>query len=94
MSVTSLASSPAARSGARDALPFAVAGFMVAISFGISARAAGMPAYVICNDRTLVEIASARPTTTAQLLSVHGMGEVKVGRFGPELLALVGAKEG
>lgn len=43
MSVTSLTSSPAARAGARDALPFAVAGFMVAISFGISARAAGMP---------------------------------------------------
>jgi 4-azaleucine resistance transporter AzlC len=43
VSVTSLTSSPAARAGARDALPFAVAGFMVAISFGISARAAGMP---------------------------------------------------
>ena len=35
--------SPTARAGARDALPFAAAGFMVAISFGISARAAGMP---------------------------------------------------
>src|SRR5690606_29348214 len=50
------------------------------------ARAAGMPAYVICNDRTLVEIASIRPTTPSQLLGVHGLGEVKVGRFGDELL--------
>jgi DNA helicase-2/ATP-dependent DNA helicase PcrA len=57
------------------------------------ARAAGMPAYVICNDRTLVEIASVRPTTTDELLTVHGMGEVKVGRFGDELLALVGVPD-
>ena len=57
------------------------------------ARAAGMPAYVICNDRTLVEIASVRPTTPDELLTVHGLGEVKVGRFGDELLALVGEPE-
>jgi 4-azaleucine resistance transporter AzlC len=44
VSVTTLRSSPAARAGARDALPFAAAGFVVAISFGISARSAGMPA--------------------------------------------------
>jgi 4-azaleucine resistance transporter AzlC len=44
VSVSSLASSPTARAGAREALPFAAAGFMVAISFGISARSAGMPA--------------------------------------------------
>jgi 4-azaleucine resistance transporter AzlC len=43
VSVSSLTSSPTARAGARDALPFAAAGFMVAISFGISARSAGMP---------------------------------------------------
>ena len=43
MSTSTLRSSPVARAGARDALPFAAAGFMVAISFGISARSAGMP---------------------------------------------------
>jgi DNA helicase-2/ATP-dependent DNA helicase PcrA len=58
------------------------------------ARAAGMPAYVICNDRTLVEIASVRPTSPDELLTVHGMGEVKVGRFGAELLTLVGETGG
>ena len=31
-----------------------------------------------------------RPTTPDELLTVHGLGEVKVGRFGEELLALVG----
>ncbi len=58
------------------------------------ARAAGMPAYVICNDRTLVEIASSRPISPDELLDVHGLGEVKVGRFGDELLALVGEHAG
>ena len=58
------------------------------------ARAAGMPPYVICNDRTLVEIASVRPTSSDELLAVHGMGEVKVGRFGEELLTLVGDTAG
>jgi DNA helicase-2/ATP-dependent DNA helicase PcrA len=55
------------------------------------ARAAAMPPYVICNDRTLVEIASRRPRTATALRAVHGLGEVKVTRFGDELLELVGA---
>jgi ATP-dependent DNA helicase RecQ len=50
-----------------------------------------MPPYVICNDRTLVEIASRRPRTATALRAVHGLGEVKVTRFGDELLELVGA---
>ena len=53
------------------------------------ARAASMPPYVICNDRTLLEIVGRRPRTTTALLSVHGLGEVKVTRFGDELLDLV-----
>ena len=55
--------------------------------------AAGMPAYVICNDRPLVEIASVRPTSNDELLTVHGISKVKVGRFGEELLTLVGETE-
>ncbi len=53
------------------------------------ARAASTPAFVICNDRTLIEIADRRPATAHELLSVHGFGEVKVARFGPELLAII-----
>jgi 4-azaleucine resistance transporter AzlC len=44
VSVSSLWSSPSARAGARAAAPFAAAGLAVAISFGISARAAGLSA--------------------------------------------------
>ncbi len=53
------------------------------------ARAAATPAFVICNDRTLIEIAALRPTTAADLLTIYGFGEVKAARFGPELLAIV-----
>jgi ATP-dependent DNA helicase RecQ len=53
------------------------------------ARAASTPAFVICNDRTLIEIADRRPATAHELLAVHGFGEVKVARFGPELLAII-----
>ena len=52
-------------------------------------RAANTPAFVICNDRTLIEIAQRRPTSTAELLGVYGFGEVKAARFGPELLAII-----
>ena len=55
------------------------------------ARAAATPAFVICNDRTLIEIAMTRPASNAELLSVYGFGEVKAARFGPELLAIVAA---
>jgi DNA helicase-2/ATP-dependent DNA helicase PcrA len=53
------------------------------------ARAAAMPPYVICNDRTLLEIVDRRPRTPTALRAVHGLGEVKITRFGDELLELV-----
>ena len=53
------------------------------------ARAAKMPAYVIFHDTTLATIASERPTTTAELLTVPGVGPAKVGRYGDAVLAVV-----
>jgi DNA helicase-2/ATP-dependent DNA helicase PcrA len=53
------------------------------------ARAASMPAYVICNDRTLTAIAAQRPTSTDELLDVPGIGPTKVERYGAELLRIV-----
>jgi superfamily II DNA helicase RecQ len=53
------------------------------------ARAGDVPAYVIFNDATLMEIAAERPRSRSDLLDVSGMGPVKVERFGDELLALV-----
>ncbi len=53
------------------------------------ARAAGIPAYVVLHDATLAALASRRPRTTEELLTVPGLGPVKAGRYGPTLLSLL-----
>jgi DNA helicase-2/ATP-dependent DNA helicase PcrA len=54
-----------------------------------TAKASGVPAFVICHDSTLTAVAEARPQDRRALLAVPGMGPVKVDRYGEELLALV-----
>ena len=53
------------------------------------AKEADVPAYVIFNDATLVALATARPSTRAQLLRVSGIGAVKAQRFGEDVLRIV-----
>jgi DNA helicase-2/ATP-dependent DNA helicase PcrA len=55
------------------------------------ARAASVPDSVVFNDRTLEAIATARPRTLDELLAVPGIGEVKVSRYGDDVLRLVAA---
>ena len=45
-----------------------------------------VPAFVVAHDRTLVEIARARPATREALLRVRGVGPSKVKRYGIEIL--------
>jgi DNA helicase-2/ATP-dependent DNA helicase PcrA len=58
-----------------------------------AAQASGVPAYVIFHDATLAAVAEARPTTTAELLALPGLGPVKAARYGDTLLALVAKPE-
>ncbi len=53
------------------------------------ARAAGTPAFVIFDDSVLTHISEARPTSRRALLAIKGIGEVKVERFGNEILEMV-----
>jgi len=53
------------------------------------AAEAGVPAYVIFHDSTLREIASARPTSLAELAQVNGVGRTKLERYGGAMLAAV-----
>ncbi len=53
------------------------------------ADAAGVPAYVIFPDRTLVEMATRRPTTLDALSGITGVGAVKLERFGPAFLEIL-----
>jgi 4-azaleucine resistance transporter AzlC len=65
--LATLSSSPAARAGARAAIPFALAGLVVAMSFGISARAAGLPALAVIAMSAFVYAGSAQFAAVAIL---------------------------
>jgi ATP-dependent DNA helicase RecQ len=54
-----------------------------------TARAAGKPAYTVCSDRTLIDIARFRPENLAELAEIHGLGKIRVDTFGRELLELI-----
>ncbi len=56
---------------------------------GAIASAQKQPAYVIFPDRTLIEMAKERPDTLDDLASVHGVGEVKLEKYGPAFLAVI-----
>jgi DNA helicase-2/ATP-dependent DNA helicase PcrA len=53
------------------------------------ARADGVPAYVVFNDRTLAEIELVRPSTIGELAAVSGVGPAKIERYGHEVLAVL-----
>ncbi|MBL6927438.1 MAG: HRDC domain-containing protein, partial [Acidimicrobiia bacterium] len=54
-----------------------------------TAKAANVPAFVVFTDATLEALLEARPTTPAELLTVPGIGPVKVDRYGDDLLAVL-----
>ena len=54
-----------------------------------TARASGVPAFVIFHDTTLAAVAEAKPRDRRSLLALPGMGPVKAKRYGDELLAVV-----
>ncbi|TAG84969.1 MAG: ATP-dependent DNA helicase RecQ, partial [Burkholderiales bacterium] len=53
------------------------------------ASAANVPAFVVFSDATLRAIARATPDSREALLSVSGVGEAKLARYGDELIALM-----
>jgi hypothetical protein len=53
------------------------------------ARAQGVPAYVIFNDRTLEAIVALRPSSETALLEVPGIGPAKLDAYGDQLLDLL-----
>ncbi|MDF1802592.1 DNA helicase RecQ [Thalassovita sp.] len=58
------------------------------------AEAANVPAYVIFNDRTLIEMAETRPETLDQMAGVSGVGAKKLERYGDTFLEVItGAAE-
>ncbi|MDT8327787.1 MAG: DNA helicase RecQ [Roseovarius sp.] len=58
------------------------------------AEAAKVPAYVVFNDRTLIEMAETRPATLDQMARISGVGAKKLERYGDAFLEVInGAAE-
>ncbi len=58
------------------------------------AEAARVPAYVIFNDRTLIEMAETRPATLDEMARIGGVGAKKLERYGAAFLEVInGAAE-
>jgi ATP-dependent DNA helicase RecQ len=53
------------------------------------AAAQAQPAYVIFADRTLMEMAHKRPHGLDELAGIHGVGAVKLQRYGAAFLAVI-----
>ena len=58
------------------------------------AKDRGVPAYVICHDRTLREIARQCPGSATELESVKGIGPFKVRLYGDAILQAIGMAGG
>ena len=57
------------------------------------AREQGVPPYVVFHDRTLIELAAARPGNQAELSGISGVGSAKLERYGAALLEVLAAAE-
>jgi ATP-dependent DNA helicase RecQ len=57
-------------------------------------RREGVPPYVVASDRTLRELASARPRTAGDLLGVYGIGPAKAERYGAGFLDVIARAAG
>ncbi|MEX6505101.1 DNA helicase RecQ [Jiella sp. M17.18] len=53
------------------------------------ARLQNVPPYVIFHDKTLIELAAARPASRAEMANVPGVGEAKLDRYGPAFLSVI-----
>ena len=53
------------------------------------AREKSVPPYVILSDKSLIEIANNQPRTKEELRGVHGIGEVKLEKYGEMILKVV-----
>ncbi|WP_242910970.1 DNA helicase RecQ [Actinomadura terrae] len=58
---------------------------------GATAKEQGVPAYVIFHDATLREIATAQPSSLAELGQISGVGENKLAKYGDQVLETLAA---
>ena len=54
----------------------------------------GVPAFVVFNDATMIELAARRPGDRKALLRVKGFGPKKADQYGPDVLAMIAGRTG
>ncbi len=59
-----------------------------------TARAQGVPPYVVASDRTLRELVLEQPQAVDDLHRIHGIGPSKAAKYGEGLLGVIGAWRG
>jgi len=47
------------------------------------------PAYVICHNSQLIEIAKIKPQTVDELFKIKGLGESKIAKYGDDIIAVL-----
>jgi ATP-dependent DNA helicase RecQ len=79
------------RAVAAKPLPAKDSGLFVALKNLRSrlAAAQGVPTYVVFQDRTLMEMAAARPATRDDMRGIYGVGEAKLTKYGDTFLAAI-----
>jgi ATP-dependent DNA helicase RecQ len=79
----------------RAAAPATVEGAdadLLAALKGLRARLAQtqkVPAYVVFSDRTLMELATHRPSSASAMREIHGVGDAKLDRYGETFLEVI-----
>lgn len=58
------------------------------------AKSESVPAYMVLSDKTLIALAAEKPKKYSQLNKIHGLGEVKIGKYGSEIQKLVNQASG
>ncbi|MFH1760143.1 MAG: DNA helicase RecQ [bacterium] len=58
------------------------------------ADASGIPPYAVFPDKTLIEMSSRRPENRAELLDIHGVGQVKLNKYGNIFLGIIRSHSG
>jgi ATP-dependent DNA helicase RecQ len=53
------------------------------------AQEAGVPAYVVFSDATLLDMCRRKPRSAAEFLEVSGVGQVKLERYGKAFLEVL-----
>jgi ATP-dependent DNA helicase RecQ len=55
----------------------------------VLSRAANLPAYMVFNDRTLIEMAETRPSDLDAMARINGVGAKKLAQYGNEFLSVI-----